>query len=541
MKYINIPFEKLGRYEGARCTLLYYANLIFEPVVAYYLRTLFEVELERKSLLMVEKVPPELCGVALPSYAEYSIGEKGTLYLEKAFGEVIEEKLEIPEEQRVVSLKEVLPEETMDYSFESRTGIKSFKEELLQQKAVLLGRYLFPCSVIAGTFYFTSTRIVQHILNKTLDRTYYLLEKKQDSIYIALKPGYALTDASLIAFLTTDEYARKASNSMALQTTKARVAGYRGIPLYAIFPFYGTFRFKIRYQQAGEFFYVHQILSIEPDPLESLKVYIVRPKREYSEEELKKIPERIADEDIEELSTTAYRNKLYKIMGIRVKIEKERSKKPEVLKLKDKVVLSKTKHVYTQEGGEPAPAGATISEKQSKHSPYSGISIHRQQGKASIEEWNLQGFLYLVEMLAVYLRVSPQSGKPAPLPAKRQNRKKCSEKLFYDGDCQRPRKFTYACFAYQNKHILLVEIDRKGLKAGPSTYLVISGKPFDNPYRFSLMLLAMSFRLPDKQKLIDYFQKKYKANVHLKKHPSKATSRAVRAWCMRVKRIIEEY
>ena len=145
---------------------------------------------------------------------------------------------------------------------------------------------------------------------------------------------------------------------------------------------------------------------------------------------------------------------------------------------------------------------------------------------------------YLIELLKNHLGVEIFVSKPLEVPVARKSRKKCSKQFFYNGDCSKVRKFLYVTFCYEGRHVLMIEIDSKGLKEGPSTYLLVSRKDFKKPLSFAKLFLMARQEMENVGELEKYFLEKHSIKVHFKKHPSKTTKKAMFAWCKSVEKLI---
>jgi len=393
----NIPFERLARYEGLDAELLYYMDIIKYPAGGgYYYRTLFRVHAERKKLLVVERMPLELGFVKYSSLADYKIGERGTLHMARKKGIAEKLKIEIPRVQKVVKLGDVLSQKSMDYGFESARGRKSFNGELLGQYAVITGNLLFPCGLIASKFFFTSSRIVHHILTESIDKAYDYVKVHKDHVKVALKPGYANTDALLIAFLDSSEYAQETYKDFA---RKLRTSFLQGrFPLYAVFPFHGIYEMQVRYEEIESYRYVHEISAIEPDPYKGLKVVVVRLRKKNADGKVKilKIPQEVADEDVEGFIPGSPAGKLYKTANIRIAFERGKLSKVKVIHINWKVKEKLIKQVFYEKGS--APITGTTSAQKFSSSDTIGMNFQRdfQEKELVSKEWNLSTFLYLI-------------------------------------------------------------------------------------------------------------------------------------------------
>lgn len=537
-----IPFESLGRYESKEARLLYYMSLVKLPGSGgYYYRTLFEVDVGNKKLLVVEKIPPELGYVLYPSWTEYHIGEKGVLQVKEKQGNTKSVELYIPEpkEQERLELGKLIDASLVDYSFVSKTGRKSFAAEILRQNVIKIGNFLFPCSLIASTFFFTSSRIVGHIISGSIESAYESIREIGDYIEIELKPGYANVDALLLAFLYKSEFAK-----YSLQKFKGFDPS-GNINIITTLPLNGTFNFTLRYERLADYLYVHEIENFSPNPLEGLKVKVIR-KRHTKEREIKEkktiaIPQAIVDESVETYIPEMPAGKLYKSAGIRIEIQQRENPNIdldiEYIEVKD----SKFRHVFFK--SEDTPMVATINQEKSSRSDAIDIQAYRTKAKIrddkSKKDFDINDFIRLMDFLRENFNINVYVSEQELVPLGKRRKVSCSKLTHYDymGNCKFRRRFIYAYFSYYGKNVLLVEIDRKGLTVGPSTLILVGDIKNYRSLAIRLLLKYMSGMSVDD---IEFYFNKHKLSFYLKRHTVRFSSKAMLSWCKRLLTIIKD-
>lgn len=573
LKLEQISFPKLSglNIKILNAELLFYINFVksFESQKGYYFRALFRCKIPNSGnhLLCIELIPAELLGL-MPSGYSYTFN-KGALAkkIQKKHFIIKNVELIIKENHEPEPLSKYLFEDLFEHiSFINKDGEKvSFSDEIVSQYVIPIEIdnevYLIPSSLIASKFYFFSSRVIPHILANTLENTYKSLISENGIYKIFLKSGYSDVDAPKIVFFKTDHYAQKSLNLLSKKYKLNLIQKKNKFPIYARFPFYGTFPCKLYCEKFDKIYYVHDFNIIdELLPYQKLKVEVIRIIKEkqkdiISKETIKRIPLEVFNLDDEkqyELSQVRP-SKYIKSAEIRISIEKNEinlRKSYLVTTLVNKTNVkfkSKSEEVERVSVEEKA---LPLSELEKKIAPLEIKEEIELKEPEYIRE--LDNFRKMIEMLKENFKFSVLWEKKDLFPIRKKKIEKLSQLEYYDwdkildrGKPKERRKILLLAGKFEDlpdKIVYFIEIDQKGMSYSVSTFIFINGFNKSKDLKdliksFKFFLFSYAEGVP-KDKLIERMQKRG-LKTYFKKHPSKSTKFAILSWCRRVKEIVK--
>ncbi len=553
----RIGLSKLLDYEGYGAKILYFMDLRAPrknyKESHYYYYTLFQIDRGSYQHYKVVEVPVEYA-VLFPLNTYYSILPGGRLSVESSPREEIV-RINIPFIQEIKRLKEVVSPEHFNHSFISKKDneLIDFTDRIGNQFIFVgdseWGKVIVPCNLIASAFYFTSTRIVRYIFENDLSKTFKKIEEKGDRFIYYAKPGFSDADVPRVIHFVVNNYAREKVYKLSQKLRKSQIDEdiSRYIPsteneythVYAEFPFYGEYEFKVHFHQMDDYMFIDHIIQHGQLPYDTYKIEIVREKVEYTNTDNEEIVAKIDDPSkVTDVLTLEHPNK--SIKGINYRILYEQALLDNKIKKRIIKVQKEGKNVVFEEGEideveavSTEPATKTTDKKVAK------ANIQRVRRTSLRDTYDLEDFMRLLERLEPILGVRIQKLEEDELPEikdKRQN--KCNKLEYYNADCSARRRYLYAYFVYNGKHILLVEIDQLQLNPGVSTFVLIANKPFRNEKAMAELMLRRHLKKIKKEQIQKEFMQHFGIYVYYKKHPSKKEDELEESWCRGIAKVV---
>ena len=556
----KIGLSKLSDYEGCSAEVLYFMNLMVprnHKESHYYYYTLFYIDRGSYKHYKVVEVPVEYA-ILFPLTAQYLITYGGKLNVEILPEEEII-SIEIPPEQEIKRLREVIAPENFEHRFKSKKDGKymDFTDRIGDQYVFVgesdIGKVIIPCSIIASAFYFTSTRIVRYMFEGDLSKAYKKIYRKGTRFVYYAKPGFSDADIPGIIHFTVDSYARRRLYELSRKFRKSLIykdiskhiqsQNRKGIYVYAGFPFYGEYEFRVRFHKVGAYVFIDHIIQYGQLPYDKYNIEIVRERFEYSGTEGQETVVEINDPlEVTNMLTTEHPSSsirgvnhriLYEMALMNDKIRKR------VIKVhkEGKSVVFETGEIDKVEGVSTEPATKTTDKKVAKVNP------ERERRWQSRDVYDLKDFIGLLEKLESILEVSIQEIVEDELPEikenpQKQDRNRCNKTEYYGADCSARRRYLYAYFEYNGKHVLLVEVDQLLLNPGISTFVLVADKPFGNKRGIAELILRRHLRKVKKEQIKREFMQHFNIYVHYKKHPSKKEDKFEESWCRGIVKVV---
>lgn len=541
---LSIGFPNFVKHEGKIFTLLFYLDIDNQPGQrGYKFRTLFK---SNSGMYLIEKIPVEIA-INYPVNVDYQVRQSGMLQIKKNKNISAKQVLFIPENQKIEKLKNIIQHvEHFEYKFESTKGKKDFTSEILNQFFVICDDILIPCTLIASKFYFTSSRIVPHILYNTLKNTHDGIEKINDRYEIKLKHGYSDVDSAKIIFFTFDDYAKKSLIRLSSYYQKLKQSRSIHFPLLASFPFWGIFEVEIDFMQVEKYRLVNHLRIQNDLPWKSYKVAIVKIKKFSPEtDEIEHIKEQVIPQIIPEDTTGTlsqnFPKKYLKTAGIRITEEKE-----DFTNLIDKKILKERgkirfKNIYRKDNQETDELSQQLQvndiDNQKQIIP---VVFLRDKNTEKIDNFTLQDFLNLINLLKNLHKINTKV-EMMDIPEIKKDKKSVNQFEYYDKQGKFRRKCVIVYFLYKNKHVLLFEIDQSGFKIGTSTFVFVSTSKYimQNKWFLIKTFFARYIEGIDKETIEKKILEKFRVNLIYKKHPSKKGRNLGISWCNSLLRRIE--
>lgn len=565
MKIGQIKFPKFKKHEILSAELLFYMNFVkgFISKKGYYFRALFNCKKPNSTnyFLSIEQIPLELLAL-MPSGYSYIFNNGALAKKTKKSNFITEDtNLIIEKEHKPEPLFKYLSEEFFAHiHFVNPEGKKVvFSNEIVSQYVIQLDlgekKFLIPSNLVASKFYFFSSRVIPHILEDTLYNTYTTLTQENGTYKINLKSGYSDADAPKIVFFSIDKYAKESLKLLLAKYKVDLAKKLNKFPIYARFPFYGSFPCKLYYEKIDKFYYVHDFtITGKVLPYQNLNIEIIRTIKEKGEnlienEKIRNIPLEVFTQDDEtyyELSHVRP-SKYLKSAEIRISVEKNEVdlKKSYLIEKSENKINVKFRTTTNEVAGLSVEEKATpLSEKEKKTAQ---LEV-KEEIKSQTPEYkrNLDNFRGMIDVLKKEFNFLILWEKELLFPVRKKRINKLSQLEYYDWDKiangfrpQKKRKFLVLAGKFKdlmNKTVYLIEIDQDGMSYSVSTFVFVDEVNKDRDFKdliklFAFFLMKYAEGLT-KEKLIKKMLLKG-LKTYFKKHPTKLTKLAILSWCRR--------
>jgi len=450
MRLSQIVFPKFEKFPHLRATLHFYLNFVKSPQgkTGYYYRALFSCRNKNsgKSFLLIEHIPVELLPL-IPSGHTY-LFDSGKIVGKQFMPSLRSTKINliIPKNQEIKRLSEYIsPEKFHKFGFLSKEGqYISFKREISSQYVVKIKHkgltFLIPSTLIASFFYFFSSRVIPYVLRNALEDTHKGISVDGGVYRIVMSRHFSKYYASKIVFFLTDTYAKKSLIEFSGKNLKKFLTGELKFPIYARFPFSGTYPCKVYYEVIENYAYVHFLKFTKKSlPYNKLSVEVIRIKTEQSKGIETEVKNSIPIEVPEEPEGAEYRlsrvrpSKYLKTYGLRTALEGYQTNVKEGVLLSESAVKVRCKFFKTRETVE------TVS-VEDKAKPYT--ETERKTAKLEVicegpvsetdYEIGLEKFRELLQTLKDKFKFKIIFEKELWVPIRRKNRDRVSQIEYYD-------------------------------------------------------------------------------------------------------------
>ncbi len=520
----------------------------------YYYYVLFHIDRGSYKHYKVIEIPVEYA-VLFPTNNTYSILQGGQLKVKSLSSEEVL-KITIPYKQEIKRLKDIISTKHFKHSFGSKKDNKriDFTERIGNQYIFVgnsnQGKVVIPCNIIASAFYFTSTRVVRHIFENTLSKTYKKLDIKGDRFIYYAKSGFADADIPRIIHFVIDNYAKDKVYKLSQKFRKSlidtdiskhlRSSDRKRIYVYAEFPFYGTYEFKVRFHKAGDFLFIDRIIQHGKLPYDRYNIEVVREKVERINTDEEPMPVRIENpSDVEDILTLEHPNKSIKEVNYRLLYEEALL----VDKMKRRIITIHKKggKKYVFEQRDKAEGVSTEPSTKTTDKPIAKANIQRERAPEPKDSYDLEAFKQLLKKLEEFEGLNILEIEENTLPyVKGKRGKRCNKLEYYDTECSNRRRYLYVYLIYKGKHVLLIEIDQGGLKSGTSTFVLIRAEPFKDRKAMAELILRRYLKKVKKEQIQGEFMRHFGIRIYYKKHPLRKIKGTEESWCKGIIEKIQE-
>ncbi|MCD6489630.1 MAG: hypothetical protein J7K20_02755 [Thermodesulfobacterium sp.] len=570
MKLSQIVFPKFKKFPHLKATLNFYLNFVKSPQgkTGYYYRALFSCESKKDNesfqFLLIEHIPVEFLTLIPSGYIYFF--DSGKIAERKSSNFLKSAKIDlfIPENQEVKRLSEyVEPKKFHEFGFLNKDGqYISFEREISSLYIVKIehnnATFLIPSTLIASQFYFFSSRIIPYMLRNALGDTHKGITMDGNSYKIVMGSYFSSADAPKVIFFLTDPYAKDSLTIFSSKNLKNLLKESLKFPIYARFPFNGTYPCEVFYEMIGNYCYVHFLGFARGSlPYEKLNVEVIRVKIEKAKENEVEVHSSIPIGIPEELEEAEYElsrvkpSKYLKSLGLRTALEQDR------LNVKKGILLSndatpKAKPVFFK-----AESKVEMVSVEDKAKPYSEMEkktakIEVTRGGSVTEgdyEKNLEKFKELLQVLQDQFKFEIRFMKELLVPIRKKNKDSISQIEYYDWrkiykgkNPNRRRKFLLVMgkFPEVNNLVAFLEVDQTGMSYSLSTFVFITKmKNINLEFLKKSVIYFLVERLEGlKEEQLKKLMESRGIEVYFKKHPSVWSKRAIVSWCRRVKKII---
>lgn len=477
-----------GKYADKIFKLIWVQNLDTDE---YRFRTLFQ-SIGSDHTILNARIDPELL-FAFTAGAHYLNGE----YLEnpEEEGILLGIKFLSGQENKIVQLKKIFSDELYDLRVDLADYSKCQYCVVIESEAA---DYIFPCTVIAGTYYFLSSSMCRQIFAQNLkafcDEDRIRMDPKSRTAEIHLDYGKDEDAPEIIRFIKNDN-ARKhwheISNNM--RKSEADLRGqnqWKGtVPIIADFPFAQEFRMDVRafirfYPKANK----SKILILEILQEDSLfpfdKVTI---HREGQPSKVLDVRRRVKARTTSRVITTTPPNtnlariiiknmsRPKNIYKDEIEIEKQYTESPD-----NEIIVPRVEH-----SGDIVDIG--LGSASSNDEEVRPGDVVQQKGKSTKNEsegetkegFSLQDFKEMVKPLAETEGVADFSlvgPRNIPIRTRRSPHATGTIREYSDKVNKISRQYMTATFRYGTRGASLIEIDQNGLPSRAATYLIVCEK-----------------------------------------------------------------
>jgi hypothetical protein len=490
----DTKLERLSspQYKDKIFRLHWIQNINAEPFKNYFYVLFRDIY---KGIYVYDKIFPELL-----SY--YTIGsyyqDSELLRSEPPLGKVFDVQVKSAERNQIKKISDVISDK--EYNLISFVIGKEDKIDVTRknksQRCVVCESerqiVIFPCAVIGGAYYFTSSSMRRQIFAQNLEGLYEHISDIRPTngeVRIKMKPGAFHRDFKYIIRFAKDEHAKSKWYAIAHNIRKFKSeADLIGISTNSV-PFTADFPVK-------------QVLNMTVRGLKFFdkktgkqKILVFDILKENSSFNFKTVlfeikgetPEVPVNPEVIPTETYSTSNKLknetpstflkYKHIWNKLVEKNTNAKNIRVLReytYNEKKVIH-TLHVSHETETDMSVMQARSSGDRRIRQGEVEERVVSEDERKEKEGFTLDDFIDIAEGFSnhdgvIDLNIHPEDC----MPLGDKKHKTCSLKEFYNKNTKDNRKFIYVTFKYKEYGVCLIEIDQRGLPSGTSTYVLVS-------------------------------------------------------------------